>query len=119
MKVPGSVSKDVLQARAQEARNDKIAQRKDGAAAAVDAGSDAGLSAALEDSMQFSSLGALLKSELNPAKMADERRAKIEALKEQIKNGTYRPPVEGVAQALSEEVSLEVLLSGGALKKAE
>ena len=40
-------------------------------------------------------------------------------LKQQIKNGTYRPPVEGVAQAVGEELSLEILLSGGALNKAE
>ena len=120
MKVPGSEAKDAIIARVTEARADKAAARdaaqKKGGLATELAASDAGAGG---DRVEFSSLGAILKSELNPSKMADERRAKIEALKAQIKNGTYQPPLENVAQAVGEEISLEVLLSGGALRKAE
>jgi|694.fasta_scaffold03844_23 flagellar biosynthesis anti-sigma factor FlgM len=116
MKVPGSEIKDALFNRAQDARNEKAAGRKQGASAEAVQGS---LQAALDDTMQISSVGTMLKSELDPAKMAEERRAKIEALKEQIKNGTYKPPMEGVARALGEEVSLEILLSGGVVNGAE
>lgn len=119
MKVPGSEAKDAIIARVTEARAEKAAARdaaeKRGGLATELAASDAGAA----DRVEFSSLGAILKSELNPSKMADERRAKIEALKAQIKNGTYQPPLENVAQAVGEEISLEVLLSGGALRKAE
>jgi flagellar biosynthesis anti-sigma factor FlgM len=119
MKVPGSEAKDAIIARVTEARAEKAAARdaaeKRGGLATELAASDAGAG----DRVEFSSLGAILKSELNPSKMADERRAKIEALKAQIKNGTYQPPLENVAQAVGEEISLEVLLSGGALRKAE
>lgn len=118
MKVPGSEAKDAIVARVQEARAEKAAARE----AAEKRGSpsaDAAVAGAEGDKVEFSSLGALLKSELNPSRMAEERRAKIEALKAQIKNGTYQPPIENVAQAVGEELSLEVLLSGGALRKAE
>ena len=116
MKVPGTEIKESVLGRVQDGRAEKNAARKGAAEAVGDAGS---LQAALDDTMQISSVGTMLKSELDPAKMAEERRAKIEALKEQIKNGTYKPPLEGVAQAVGEELSLEILLSGGALNRAE
>jgi flagellar biosynthesis anti-sigma factor FlgM len=64
------------------------------------------------DTIQVSSLGALLQSELNPAKMAEERAQKIAKLKEQIKNGTYAPDSQAIARSMSEEIYLEVALAG-------
>ena len=113
MKVPGSDIKDVVQTRTTETRKDKVSERQASSAHSGQVAGDPTLSAALEDTVQFSSLGSVLQSELDPTSMAQERRAKIESLKERIKNGTYQPPVEGVAQALAEEVSFEILLSGG------
>ena len=118
MKVPGTEIKDAVLGRVQDVRSENGATRK-GAAASEAVTAEGSLQAALDDTMQISSVGATLKDELDPAKMAEERRAKVEALKQQIKNGTYKPPVEGVAQAVGEELSLEILLSGGALNKAE
>lgn len=66
------------------------------------------------DTVKFSSLGAMMRQELDPTKMKEERRAKIDALKEQIRNGTYSRSSDAVAQSMSEEVSLEILLSGSA-----
>jgi anti-sigma28 factor (negative regulator of flagellin synthesis) len=57
-----------------------------------------------------------IREELDPVKMAAERRAKIESLKEQIRNGTYAPPINDVARSVGEEISLEVLFGGDALK---
>lgn len=64
------------------------------------------------DSIKVSSLGALMQSELNPAKMAEERAQKIAALKEQIQNGTYAPDSQAVARSLGEELYLEIALAG-------
>ena len=118
MKVPGTEIKDTVLGRAQDVRSEKGGARK-GTAAGDAVTAEGSLQAALDDTMQISSVGATLKDELDPTKMAAERRAKIEALKQQIKNGTYKPPTEGVAQAVGEELSLEILLSGGALNRAE
>jgi len=63
------------------------------------------------DSVQVSAIGALLRDELDATKMAEERRQKIAALKQQIQNGTYSPPADAVAQALGEELSLEILFA--------
>lgn len=115
MKVPGSEIKDAIFNRAQDARNEKASARKGDAGVTA----EGSLQAALDDTMEISSVGTLLQAELDPAKMSEERRAKIEALKEQIRNGTYKPPIEGVARAVGEELSLEILLSGGALGVAE
>jgi anti-sigma28 factor (negative regulator of flagellin synthesis) len=40
--------------------------------------------------------------------MADERAQKVAALKEQIRNGTYAPDSQAVAQSVSEELYLEI-----------
>jgi anti-sigma28 factor (negative regulator of flagellin synthesis) len=71
------------------------------------------------DTMTISSLGAMLRQELNTGRMADERRAKIESLKEQIRNGTYAPSAQAVASSVSEEISLEIMLSGDALQDGD
>jgi flagellar biosynthesis anti-sigma factor FlgM len=64
------------------------------------------------DTIKVSSLGALLQSELNPAKMADERAQKIAKLKEQIQNGTYASDSQSIARSMSEEIYLEIALAG-------
>ncbi len=110
MKVPGSEGNEGVLKRIQEGRvGEQSATRR----AATSNGVADGLSGELQktqvDTMKFSSLGAVLRQELDPAKMAEERRAKIESLKERIRNGSYAPPVEGIAQAFGEEISTEVI----------
>lgn len=121
MKVPGSDGNSEALKRVQEATTgDRSVQRRGNAQAGAATQAAEGLMAELAktqgDTFTVSSLGARIREELDPAKMAADRRAKIELLKEQIKNGTYAPPVQEVAQSFSEEVSLEVLFSGGILK---
>jgi anti-sigma28 factor (negative regulator of flagellin synthesis) len=65
--------------------------------------------------MKFSSLGAVLRQELDPTRMVEERRAKVDALKEQIRNGTYAPASLAVAQSVSEEISTEVMFGAKSL----
>lgn len=62
-----------------------------------------------EDKFIRSNLASQIRAELSPAAMLAERRAKIEALKEQISNGSYNPPVGDVARAVAEEVSTEII----------
>lgn len=69
------------------------------------------------DTVSFSTTGTVMRRELNPATMAEERRAKIEALKKKIHDGTYSPSSAAVAGSVAEEISLEVLLGGDALRK--
>jgi flagellar biosynthesis anti-sigma factor FlgM len=72
----------------------------------------AGSAQSKADTIKVSSLGALLQSELNPAKMADERAQKVAKLKEQIQNGTYAPDSQSIARSMSEEIYLEIALAG-------
>jgi hypothetical protein len=121
MKVPGSDGNSEILKRVQEGTvGDRSVKRRatteKGAAPAPAEGLMGELAKAQGDTFTVSSLGARIREELDPAKMAAERRAKIESLKEQIRNGTYAPPLEDVAQSFGEEVSLEVLFSGGVLK---
>jgi hypothetical protein len=121
MKVPGSDGNSEILKRVQEgAVNERSVQRKAKAEAGANAAGAEGLMGELAkaqgDTFTVSSLGARIREELDPAKMAAERRAKIESLKEQIRNGTYAPPLQEVAQSVGEEISLEVLFSGGVLK---
>lgn len=123
MKVRGADGNENVLTRAQEGRvADKDVARGASSQSAI-AGAVDGLAGQsrkeLVDTVKFSSLGAMLRQELDPAKMMEERRAKIEALKEQIRNGSYAPSSEAVAQSVSEEVSLEVLLSGSASNAPE
>jgi anti-sigma28 factor (negative regulator of flagellin synthesis) len=124
MKVPGSDRNSDVLKRVQEGRvQDHVAPRKTGTEVVVgDGGANAPgkKSAKVQaDTMTISSLGAMLRQELDPAKMIEERRAKVESLKERIRSGSYAPPTEAVAQSLSEEVTLEVLLGGGNLQDGE
>lgn len=110
MKVPGSDATDVQINRSQEARTgEKSAVRRQTAVTQDAQGQEQSAAAQSKaDTIKVSSLGALLQSELNPAKMAEERAQKIAALKEQIRNGTYAPDSQAVARSLSEEIYLEV-----------
>ena len=53
-------------------------------------------------------LGRSINQELNPSVMAEERRAKIEALKKAIGEGSYSVDSFLVAEKVSEEVNLEI-----------
>jgi hypothetical protein len=119
MKVPGSDGSSDIAKRVQETTvGDRSVQRR----SATDAGAPAtgGLIGELAksqgDTFTVSNLGVSIREELDPVKMAAERRAKIESLKEQIRNGTYAPPINDVARSVGEEISLEVLFGGDALK---
>jgi anti-sigma28 factor (negative regulator of flagellin synthesis) len=111
MKVPGSDGNENVLKRIQEGR---VGEQGTARRAPTTNGAADGLSAELQksqvDTMKFSSLGSVLRQELDPVKMADERRAKIESLKDRIRNGSYAPPVENIAQALGEEISTEIIL---------
>lgn len=50
-----------------------------------------------------------ISEQLDPTKMAAERRAKIENLKKAIASGEYKPSAEAVAQAVSDEISMDIL----------
>jgi anti-sigma28 factor (negative regulator of flagellin synthesis) len=124
MKVPGSDGNVKAPARAQDGRvSESPVHRKGVTEKASDGSVRGGVAQELHkpqvDTMNFSSLGALMRQELNPGRMADERRARIESLKEQIRNGSYAPSSEAVASSVSEEISLEVLLSGNALQDGD
>jgi flagellar biosynthesis anti-sigma factor FlgM len=62
------------------------------------------------DSVQVSSLANALRSHLDPASLADERSEKVKRLKDLIRSGQYNPKSEDVARAVSEELSIEILL---------
>lgn len=110
MKVPGSDAADIKISRSSEARTgeQKGVRRSVVGDGSQDAASQGLASKSSADTIRVSSLGTLLKSELNPAKIAEERAQKIAALKEQIANGTYAPDSQAVARSLSEEIFLEV-----------
>lgn len=69
------------------------------------------------DTVQVSNLAAALKG-FNATDLIAERQSKIDKIKSQIADGSYRPSSENVAAALAEEISSEILLSGG-LSSAE
>ncbi len=121
MKVPGSDgSSDVTKRIKEVTVGERSIQKKAGAQdeAPTASGLVAELAKSKGDTFTVSNLGAHIRGELDSVKMVAERRAKIESLKEQIKNGTYAPPFNDVAQSVAEEISLEVLFSGSALKGA-
>lgn len=109
MKIPGSDAVDNKKPRASEQSS---ARRSTAEGIGDQAQSHSASSQSKADSIKVSSLGAFLQSELNPSKMVDERAKKIEALKEQIRNGTYAPSSESIARSLSEELYLEIALAG-------
>ncbi len=118
MKVPGSDGSDAAKLKISQSNeprtNEQSAVRRSVVAGSAQEGqqSKAATTQSKADSIKVSSLGALLQSELNPAKMADERAQKIAALKEQIAQGTYAPNSQAVARSLGEEIYIEIALGG-------
>lgn len=64
------------------------------------------------DLVTVSPLALLMGEELDPTKMADERKRRVEELKARIAKGEYNPDSGLVAAAVSEELSLEILFAG-------
>jgi flagellar biosynthesis anti-sigma factor FlgM len=113
MKIPGSDAVENKIARTTEARTgEQSAVRRSTVAGTNQEEASTQSTRSRADTIKVSSPGALLQSELNPAKMAEERAQKIAKLKEQIQNGTYAPDSQAVARSLSEEIYLEVALAG-------
>jgi len=115
MKVPGSDGNDSKVKLLKDARgSEQAVARKVGAdVKAAEQPEEAAKAASKDsDSVKVSSLAALLKSELDPTKLAAERRQKVEDLKKQIRDGTYQPPLSELARSVSEELSFEILLGG-------
>lgn len=109
MKIPGSDAVENKKPRA----NEQAGVRRSSAEGLTDhLRSQDATGQSKADSIKVSSLGAFLQSELNPAKMAEERAQRVAALKEQVRNGTYTPASEDVARAVSEELYLEIALAG-------
>lgn len=50
----------------------------------------------------------MISEQLDPTRMAAERREKIERLKQLIASGEYKPSSEAVAQAVLDELSFEI-----------
>lgn len=109
MKIPGSDAVDNNKPRANEQSS---VRRSPAEGLAEHLRSQDATAQSKADSIKVSSLGSFLQSELNPAKMAEERAQKIAALKEQVRNGTYAPATEDVARSVSEELYLEIALAG-------
>ncbi len=115
MKVPGSGGSDSKVTLLKDARaTEQTVARKVGVDTKAKEQPEAATSDVSKgsDSVQVSSLAAHLKSELDPTKLAAERRQKVENLKKQIREGTYQPPLSDIARSVSEELSFEILLGG-------
>jgi flagellar biosynthesis anti-sigma factor FlgM len=113
MKIPGSDAVENKLSRTNDARTgEQSAVRRSTVAGANSEERSAEVARSKADTIKVSSLGALLQSELNPAKMAEERAQKVAKLKEQIQNGTYAPDTQAVARSLSEEIALEIAVAG-------
>ncbi len=116
MKVPGSDGSVNVLKRVNEGRvGEQTGARKAGVAADSAEGLSTEVGRSQVDTMKFSSLGAMLRQELDPSHMMEERRAKVESLKEQIRNGTYAPSSLAVAQSVGEELSAEIIFGGKSL----
>lgn len=123
MKVPGSEGSIKPPARSQDGRVGDVSVNRKGAPATSNAGVEGGLVAELGkskvDTMKFSSLASSLAQELDPVRMQEERRAKIDSIRERIANRTYNPPPDAVAASTGEEISLEILFGGDALQDGD
>jgi anti-sigma28 factor (negative regulator of flagellin synthesis) len=58
-----------------------------------------------------------ISQELNAADMERTRRERVEELKKLVQSGEYRPDSSQVAQAVGEEIVMEILSAGGARSK--
>lgn len=63
------------------------------------------------------SMSQLISTELDPTKMAAERREKIERLKKLIESGEYNPPASAIAAAVGQDIVFEVLDSSSLLEE--
>lgn len=109
MKIPGS---DAVDNKKPQAHEQSSVRRSPAEGLADHLRSQDASAQSKADSIKVSSLGSFLQSELNPAKMAEERAQKIAALKEQVRNSTYAPATEDVARSVSQELYLEIALAG-------
>lgn len=104
MKIKGSVGEaqqdSVKISRQSELLKDKVAKS---------IGSKSDKSSAT-DSVDVS-VAQFISQQLDPTKMADERRQKIENLKKLIASGEYKPSSQAVAQAVEEEIGFEIMTS--------
>lgn len=57
-------------------------------------------------------LSKAISAEFDPEAMAAERRKKVEHLKKLVQSGQYNPPIEKVAEAVSQEIDFEILSAG-------
>ena len=65
----------------------------------------------LEESEVDVSLGQMIKSQLGVEQLQAERRAKVEELKELVQSGKYNPSSEAIAQAVGQEIAVEIAQS--------
>lgn len=70
------------------------------------------------DTVNFSSAGSAL-SELDPNQILQDRSSKIDKIKKQLADGTYNPSSQDIAQSLAQEISDEILSSGGLLGQGQ
>jgi anti-sigma28 factor (negative regulator of flagellin synthesis) len=114
MKIPGSTGDEKKVSVNNETRvSEQISGRKLGLLKRLNeaAGGVASPAGNATDSFTVSEVSSQIATDLDPAKMAEERRKKVEDIKKRIQNGTYQPPLTEVARSMSEELSLEILLS--------
>lgn len=113
MKIPGSDGNDkIIKGLTQAA--DQVSGKRSGAVGndPADAGKQAAKAKALDaDSVKVSEMAMFLKQELDPTKLAAERQEKIDQIKKLIAEGKYNPSSESVGKALSDELSIEILLN--------
>lgn len=60
------------------------------------------------DRVQFG-IGRELAAQLSPSKLAEERAEKIERLRKQIQDGSYRVPSHELARAVGEEITMSIM----------
>lgn len=90
-----------------ESLSDALGQEGSASSSGATGGSGVG------DRFISSKLGLKIREELDPAKMLQERRDKVARIKEQLRNGSYVVESDKVARSVGEEISLELLFSGG------
>ena len=104
MKVKGTVA-DAQQDTVKISRQSELLKEKAAKSASRDSDK-----ASATDSVNVS-LAKFMADQLDPTKMADERRQKIENLKKLIASGEYKPSSQAIAQAMEEELGFEIMTS--------
>lgn len=85
----------------------KVSNQSQSNREAAKAGNERRAEKSQSDSVNVS-MAKMIAGELDPTKLAAERREKIERLKQLIASGEYNPPADLVAQAISEEIDFEI-----------